>query len=42
MAARELSIGETELSAEENIPAINNPVKPGIDPIVSKTYNGIN
>jgi len=37
-----LRIGETELIADENIPAMNKPVKPGMDPIVSNTYNGIN
>jgi len=37
-----LSTGETELNAAENIPATNNPVNPGIDPIVSDTYKGIN
>lgn len=41
-AAKELRTGETELNAAENIPATNNPVNPGIDPIVSDTYNGIN
>lgn len=42
IAAIELRIGDTELMAEENIPAMNNPVNPGIDPMVSNTYNGIN
>lgn len=42
IAAIELRIGDTELIAEENIPAMNNPVNPGIDPMVSNTYNGIN
>lgn len=42
IAAIEFRIGDTELIAEENIPAMNNPVNPGIDPMVSKTYNGIN
>lgn len=41
-AASELSIGDTELSADENIPAMNNPVRPDIDPIASNTYSGIN
>lgn len=41
-AARELRIGDTELNADENIPATNNPVKPGMGPMVSNTYNGIN
>lgn len=42
IAASELSIGDTELNAEENIPDMNNPVNPGMDPMVSNTYNGIN
>lgn len=41
-AANELRIGETELRADENMPAMNNPVKPGMDLMVSNTYNGIN
>lgn len=40
-AAKELRTGDTELKADENIPATNNPVNPGTDPMVSNTYNGI-
>lgn len=42
IAANELRIGETELRADEKMPAMNNPVNPGMGPMVSDTYNGIN